>query len=108
MAHPLIAVKNVPASSQFYQRLLCCGTDTDANHPHRLEYDRIVAPNGALLLELHAWGDPHGTPIDGWLSKPTGERRGDGVVLHFDVDDMAAAEARATELAAETIGTRYE
>jgi predicted enzyme related to lactoylglutathione lyase len=106
MRHALIAVADVPASSRFYQRLLACRTDTDADHPHRLEYDRIVDGDGALVLELHSAVD-HGTPIDDWLSQPVRGPRGEGIVLHFQVDDLTAAEARIRELGAETVGDVY-
>ena len=51
-AHPLIAVRNVRASSGWYVELL--GADAIPEHPHRDVYDRI-SHSGRLLLQLHAW-----------------------------------------------------
>jgi hypothetical protein len=51
-AQPLIAVRNVRASSRWYAELL--GADTLPDHSHRDVYDRIWR-SGRLLLQLHAW-----------------------------------------------------
>ena len=56
-AQPLIAVRDVRASSRWYAELL--GADTLPDHPHRDLYDRIWR-SGRLLLQLHAWdADDH-------------------------------------------------
>ena len=56
-AQPLIAVRNVRASSRWYAELL--GADSLPDHPHRDFYDRIWR-SGRLLLQLHAWdADDH-------------------------------------------------
>ncbi|HEU0167835.1 MAG TPA: VOC family protein [Chloroflexota bacterium] len=104
MPHPLLVVADVRASSRFYHRLLDRPADTDQSHPHRQEYDRVVDANGAVLLELHRQGAEHGNPIDDWLAQPLPEVRGAGVVLHFEVRDLAAAEGRLRELGTESIG----
>ena len=102
MPFPLLVVSDVPASSRFYHRLLDCPPDTDQSHPHRQEYDRVLDADGAVLLELHRQGAEHGNPIDDWLSgQPPGAA---GVVLHFAVADLAAAEARVRELGTESMG----
>ena len=51
-AQPLIAVRDVRASSRWYAELL--GADALPDHPHRDVYDRIWR-SGRLLLQLHAW-----------------------------------------------------
>lgn len=51
-AQPLIAVRDVRASSRWYAELL--GADALPDHPHRDVYDRIWRA-GRLLLQLHAW-----------------------------------------------------
>src|ERR1700756_4005404 len=51
-AQPLIAVRDVRASSRWYADLL--GADALPDHPHRDVYDRIWRA-GRLLLQLHAW-----------------------------------------------------
>ena len=48
---PLIAVRNVRASSRWYAELL--GADPLPDHEHRDIYDRIWRA-GRLLLQLHA------------------------------------------------------
>ena len=51
-AQPLIAVRNVRASSRWYADLLAA--DALPDHPHRDVYDRIWR-SGRMLLQLHAW-----------------------------------------------------
>ena len=54
------------------------------------EYERLVA-DGALVLQLHNWGDPDLRPY------------GNGVLLWFEVDDFDAAVQRAGELGVEVV-----
>lgn len=49
---PLIAVRDVRASSRWYQTLL--GFDGLPDHAHRDFYDRLLC-DGRLILQLHAW-----------------------------------------------------
>jgi hypothetical protein len=51
-AQPLIAARDVRASSRWYSKLL--GADSLPEHSHREVYDRI-SHSGRLLLQLHAW-----------------------------------------------------
>ncbi|MBV8085306.1 MAG: hypothetical protein JO247_10885 [Chloroflexi bacterium] len=106
MPYPLLAVSDVPASSGFYHRLLDRPPDTDQSHPHRREYDRVVDVDGNLLLELHRQGAEHGNPIDDWLAGRVPGAA--GVVLHFAVDDLTAAESRLRELGVAPIGSIIE
>lgn len=94
---PLICVRDVEASSRWYQRLLGCRSDHGGPH-----YERLVS-QGRLILQLRHWdvahdhgriGDPAITP-------------GNGVLLWFQVDDFDAATARATELKAEIVLPRH-
>jgi catechol 2,3-dioxygenase-like lactoylglutathione lyase family enzyme len=95
-AQPLIAVRNVRASSRWYSELL--GADTLPDHPHREMYDRIWR-SGRLLLQLHAWdAEEHPNLVNADAAPP-----GHGVVLWFQVDDFDLAVAGARRLGAEII-----
>jgi catechol 2,3-dioxygenase-like lactoylglutathione lyase family enzyme len=95
-AQPLIAVRNVRASSRWYTELL--GADSLPDHDHRETYDRISIA-GQLLLQLHAWdAEEHPNLINAHAAPP-----GHGVVLWFQVDDFDAAVERARGLHAEVI-----
>jgi catechol 2,3-dioxygenase-like lactoylglutathione lyase family enzyme len=93
----LIAVRNVKASSAWYQTLLgASGGDPD--HPHRLVYDRIHVED-SLVLQLHSWNDEeHPNLID-----PDRGPHGHGVLLWFEVDDFDAAVDRARRLGARIV-----
>jgi hypothetical protein len=93
-AQPLIAVRNVRASSQWYAELL--GADSLPDHCHRDLYDRISCA-GQLLLQLHAWDEEnHPNLVNGDAAPP-----GHGVLLWFQVDDFDAAVGRARGMGAE-------
>jgi len=94
----LIAVRDVKASSAWYQRLLGVTQADDPDHPHRLVYDRLMAGD-ALVLQLHRWGDEDHPNLVG----PDDARHGHGVLLWFEVDEFDAAVARARALAAEVV-----
>ena len=95
-AQPLIAVRNVRASSRWYAELL--GADTLPDHPHRDVYDRVWR-SGRLLLQLHAW-DAEDHPN---LVNADAAPHGHGVVLWFQVDDFDSAVERARRMGAEII-----
>ena len=95
-SQPLIAVRNVRASSQWYTHLL--GTDPLPEHEHRDFYDRILC-DGKLILQLHAW-DEENHPN---LVKADKAPPGHGVLLWFAVNDFDAAVGRARSLRAEII-----
>jgi catechol 2,3-dioxygenase-like lactoylglutathione lyase family enzyme len=95
---PLICVRDVEASSTWYQRLLGCQSDHGG-----AEYERLVS-GGVLVLQLHRWGvEHHHGPIGDPDSKPYGN----GVLLWFEIDDIDAAITRATELKAEVVLPRH-
>jgi hypothetical protein len=52
----LIAVRDVKASSAWYQTLLGVSSGCDPDHPHRLVYDRLLSGD-TLVLQLHSWDD---------------------------------------------------
>ena len=89
----MIAVRDVEASSRWYQRLL--GLRSDHGGPH---YERLLA-GGELVLQLHHVRG--GAP-------PRADRRpgaaGNGVLLWFgDVSDFDDVVARAAELGAPVV-----
>ena len=96
---PLIAVRDVEASSLWYQHLLGC----ESAHGGA-EYERLVAPQGALILQLHRWEVEH---HHGPIGDPDSRPYGNGVLLWFEIDDIDAAIARAGELGAEIVMPRH-
>jgi hypothetical protein len=95
-ARPLIAVRNVRASSRWYAELL--GADSLPEHPHRDLYERISC-SGQVLLQLHAWDEEnHPNLVNRDAGKP-----GHGVLLWFQVNDFDAAVERARSLQAEIV-----
>ncbi|HEX4172117.1 MAG TPA: VOC family protein [Acetobacteraceae bacterium] len=95
-AQPLIAVRNVRASSRWYAKLL--GADSLPDHSHRDVYERISC-SGRLLLQLHAWdAEDHPNLVNADAALP-----GHGVLLWFQVDDFDLVVKRAHELEAEII-----
>jgi catechol 2,3-dioxygenase-like lactoylglutathione lyase family enzyme len=95
-AQPLIAVRNVRASSRWYAELL--GADSLAEHSHRDVYDRI-SHSGRLVLQLHAWDEEDHPNLVNVDAAPPGH----GVLLWFQVDDFDAAVERARGLGAEIV-----
>jgi len=95
-SQPLIAVRNVRASSDWYQELL--GLDPLPEHSHRDVYDRLLCA-GQLVLQLHAW-DEHDHPN---LVNRDAAPLAHGVVLWFEVDDFDAVVERARALRAQIV-----
>jgi catechol 2,3-dioxygenase-like lactoylglutathione lyase family enzyme len=93
---PLIAVRDVRASSRWYRELL--GAVSLPEHGHRDTYDR-VSRSGQLLLQLHAW-DEEDHPN---LVNPGAAPLAHGVVLWFEVEDFDSAMERVARLSAEII-----
>jgi catechol 2,3-dioxygenase-like lactoylglutathione lyase family enzyme len=95
-AQPLIAVRNVRASSSWYRQLL--GLETLPEHPHREVYDRMQR-GGELILQLHAWDkEDHPNLINADAAPP-----GHGVLLWFEVGDFDEVVERARALRAHVI-----
>jgi catechol 2,3-dioxygenase-like lactoylglutathione lyase family enzyme len=95
-AQPLIAVRDVRASSRWYAGLL--GADSLPDHSHRDFYDRISC-SGRMVLQLHAWDEEEHPNLVNAHAAPVAH----GVVLWFQVDDFDAAVERARGLRAEII-----
>jgi len=93
---PLIAVRNVRASSKWYQQLL--GFDALPDHAHRDRYDRLQR-GGELILQLHAW-DAEDHPN---LVNPNAAPPGHGVLLWFQVGTFDVVVERARALRAEVV-----
>jgi catechol 2,3-dioxygenase-like lactoylglutathione lyase family enzyme len=95
---PLIAVRDVEASSRWYQRLLGCKSDHGGK-----EYERLT-DHGNLILQLHDFEVEHD---HGRIGDPGDRPYGNGVLLWFEVDDFDSAVARADELKAEIVMARH-
>lgn len=90
----LVVVRDVEASSRWYQRLL--GLRSDHGGPH---YERLVA-GGELVLQLHHHDVEH---HHGRIGDPDGAP-GNGVLLWFgDVADFDDVVERAAELGAAVV-----
>jgi catechol 2,3-dioxygenase-like lactoylglutathione lyase family enzyme len=90
---PLIAVRDVAASSRWYQAVLGLTSAHGGD-----EYDRI-GRGDEFLLQLHHW-DAHQHP---GLGDETNPSRGNGVLLWFAVADFDAALKRVAGAGAEVI-----
>jgi len=95
-AQPLLAVRNVRASSDWYRQLL--GLDALPEHPHREVYDRLLRA-GELILQLHAWDkEDHPNLVQADAAPP-----GHGVLIWFEVDDFDEVVEQARALRAEIV-----
>lgn len=90
----MIAVADVEASSAFYQKLLGC----KKGHGGR-EYERLLDPQGRMILQLHDFDTHHHPHLGQRDVKPYGN----GVLLWFEVDDFDRAVARAKQLGAKVL-----
>jgi catechol 2,3-dioxygenase-like lactoylglutathione lyase family enzyme len=89
---PIIAVKDVEASSAWYLSLL-----GQAWRPtgHSSEFDQILDDDGTVLVCLHRWGaHGEGPPLE----SPQGAAPGNGVLLSILVEDFEACLQRARGL----------
>src|SRR5579863_8216163 len=93
---PLIAVRDVPASSRWYAQLLGAERTSErmlSEHAHL--YDRLLCGN-SLVLQLHAWDEEdHPNLVNAKEARP-----GHGVLLWFEVADFDAAVKRVRALRA--------
>ncbi len=92
-AQPLIAVRDVQASSRWYQTVLGCQSGHGG-----AEYERIVH-DGRMILQLHHW-DAHEHPH---IGNPDLHPYGNGVLLWFQTDDFDQALERAKQIGAEVL-----
>ena len=97
-AQPMRVVRDVEASSAWYQRLL--GLRSAHGGPH---YDQLV-DGDTLVMQLHRQDieDHHGEPADG--NRPLDAN---GALFWFEVDDFDAVEARAMEMGAVVVLPRH-
>ena len=95
-AQPLIAVRDVRASSRWYAELL--GADSLPEHVHRDLYERISC-SGQLILQLHAWDAENHPNLVNREAAPAGH----GVLLWFEVNDFDSVVERARRLQAEIL-----
>jgi len=95
-SQPLIAVRDVRASSRWYQQLL--GSDALPEHRHRDVYERIFS-QGNLILQLHAWDEEDHPNLTNANAAPPGH----GVLLWFEVEDFDTVVAQARALRAEIV-----
>jgi catechol 2,3-dioxygenase-like lactoylglutathione lyase family enzyme len=90
---PIIGVRDVPASSRWYQSVLGCPN----THQDGSVFDQVIDGDETVLICLHHWGD-HGHPS---LISPEVAAPGNGLLLFFRVDDFEAALTRARALTSE-------
>jgi catechol 2,3-dioxygenase-like lactoylglutathione lyase family enzyme len=94
---PLLAVRDVRASTRWYATLL--GAERlPAASDHDQLYARLYAAD-VLVLQLHAWDEEDHPNLVGADAAPHGH----GVLVWFEVDDFDAAVARARTLDAEIL-----
>lgn len=75
---PIIGVKDVKKSAQWYQELLGCKGLHGGDH-----FEMLADEDGNLFLCLHLWGE-HDHPT---LTKPI-DQNGNGLILYLRVDDL--------------------
>jgi catechol 2,3-dioxygenase-like lactoylglutathione lyase family enzyme len=88
----MIAVRDVPASSAWYRRLLGCRSDHG-----RPDFDRLVDGDRVILMLHQRAGEEHG------LTAPVPGAVGSGVLVWIYVDDLDAAHKRARGLKASIV-----
>jgi hypothetical protein len=91
-AQPMICVKDVEASSRWYQRLVSC----ESGHGGK-EYEMLLS-GGDLVLQLHLW-DAHEHPDMG----DPGKAVGNGVLLWFAASDFDEVVEQARKLKAKIV-----
>src|SRR4030095_16342133 len=77
---PIIAVKDVEASSKWYQSVFGCRSMHGGK-----EFDILVSENDEILICLHKW-EAHGHPT---MADPT-ITPGNGLILYFRTENMNA------------------
>jgi catechol 2,3-dioxygenase-like lactoylglutathione lyase family enzyme len=92
-AQPLIFVRDVQSTGQWYQRVL--GLASDHGGP---DYEQLMFGEN-MILQLHRW-DAHEHPNPG---KPDVQPVGNGVVLWFHEAEIRTAFKRAVAAGAEVI-----
>lgn len=92
-SEPMIAVRDIPASSRWYQELLGCESGHGGD-----EYEMLVK-DGELLLQLHHWNaNEHPN-----LGDPDAAPHGYGVLFWYRTPDFDGCVKRAREMGAEIL-----
>lgn len=95
-SQPLIAVKDVLASSVWYAKLLDLRPhSTTEEDTHGNSYNRLLKGN-QLIMQLHGWDVDDHPNMMSKKNTPVGH----GVVLWFEVDDFDETVSRAKEIGA--------
>jgi catechol 2,3-dioxygenase-like lactoylglutathione lyase family enzyme len=89
---PIIGVRDVPTSLEWYQVLF----GQPASPPAHQEFAQISDSDGTVLLCLHEWGVEDHPP----LRSPDNGVPGNGLLLFFRVDDFELTLQRARALVA--------
>ncbi len=85
---PIIAVKDVEASSAWYQSVFGCRSLHGGK-----SFDILVSEKGDVLLCLHHWGD-HGHPS---MQNPA-VTPGNGLILYFRTDKLQGIRKNVGEM----------
>ncbi|HTY51492.1 MAG TPA: VOC family protein [Steroidobacteraceae bacterium] len=102
-SQPILAVRNVLASARWYARILGSAEATGSlpsDHEHL--YRRIYVGED-LVLQLHAWDEEDHPNLKDRDRAPVGH----GVLVWFELDDYAAAVARARAIGADVIEEKF-
>lgn len=92
-SQPLVCVRDVPASSRWYQAVL--GAKSAHGGP---EYERLTV-DGDLVLQLHCFEQDHHHQS---LGDPN-QLLGNGIAIWFEVDDFDAIVKRSQRARAEVV-----
>ena len=87
---PIIGVKDVEASSKWYQSVLGCKSIHGGS-----EFDVLVSETEEVLLCLHKWGE-HDHPT---MAKPI-ETSGNGLILYFRTKNIKTIQENVEKLGA--------
>jgi predicted enzyme related to lactoylglutathione lyase len=87
---PIIAVKDVEASSRWYQSIFGCRSMHGGK-----EFDILVTQNNEVLICLHKWGE-HGHPT---MANPS-ITHGNGLILYFRTENMDEIRRNVTKIGA--------
>jgi hypothetical protein len=86
---PIIAVKDVEASSVWYQALFGCRSMHGGK-----DFDILVSENDEVLICLHKWGEHEHPTMMNLAIKP-----GNGLILYFRTENLYAIRKNAEKTA---------
>ena len=93
---PLIAVRDVKASTRWYEQVLGAKRLGESDHAHI--YQRLLCDD-QLVLQLHSWDDEEHPNLVNPKKAPPGH----GVLLWFEVSDFDASVERIRAVRAEVV-----